>query len=77
LIFGNPTSSGLRKGARGEGRGARGEGRGARVSLDYTGSHVHAAHISLRCKHLVMLSLRLHPGKGIPQNWRLVERRYN
>jgi hypothetical protein len=51
-------SSGLRK-------GARGEGRGARVSLDYTGRHVHTVHhvhtfhIFLRRRRLTMLNPRL------------------
>jgi hypothetical protein len=39
---------GERRGASGEGRAASGEGRAARVSLDYTGRHVHTAHHVLR-----------------------------
>ena len=34
-------------------------GRGARVSLDYTGGHVHTAHIFLRHRRLTMLNPRL------------------
>jgi hypothetical protein len=50
---------GERRGASGEGRAASGEGRAARVSLDYTGRHVHTVHIFLRHRRLTMLNPRL------------------